>query len=297
MSGLPAVNLPCADEPRWGGSPDRMPSDLEECERQLGLHLETVYRRFGGEALGVIDLPPLDGARLQPEQIRIAAVLFWAREVEAAGVLRFCEALAQGMALGRLGLPLERAAQELMVFHRARQNRLNPGERSAIFARMFDAGTGSESGFEPLLAGLIEALVAIHRQPAGTSTTPGSVRAAAAGRALAELLAERAVGLAAFAARDIVDQIRWALRLLQHPEIERALGGGGLVPMLRRHGPLVLGEALDPSPHLSRAGAGLHLLTWIADRVPELETGSLRLTTNEPALAYAEELRASRGGV
>ncbi len=298
MNGLPAIDLSCANEPAWGGSRASLSSDLDECARQLDLHLEAVCHHFGGEALGVIDLPAIDGGQLNPAQIRISAVLFWAREVEAAGVLRFCEALAEGVALGRLAFPLERAARELVLFHRARQNRLARAERTAIFARLFDGpgDSATEASFAPLLAALVEALAVAARLPAQSSRTASSIRVAAAGRALAALLTERSVGLAAFAARDIVEQIRWALRLLQNPEIERALGGGGLVLTLRRQGRLVTGEMLDPSPHLARAGAGLRLVTWLAEHVSEMEAGSLRLGDNEPVFACAEELRAAHGG-
>ena len=68
--------------------------ELAACARLLAQHLDGVLRRFGSVALGIVDLPALGDETLIPAQLRVAAVLWWCRELERGGVLPFVEALA-----------------------------------------------------------------------------------------------------------------------------------------------------------------------------------------------------------
>ena len=137
-------------------------------------------------------------------------------------------------------------------------------------------------------------LVSAPPQPATGSGTwrPAAEAAAVLGAAAST----GGVGVAAFAARDIVEQIRGALGVLQHPDLVRALGGGGPWQIVSRHAPAVLGRMPNVSQSLSRARAGLSLIEWVAREAEGLEHGRARLARNAPVIAAAEAWLASTGG-
>src|SRR5262245_23267072 len=84
---------------------------LDRCDALLSRHLTAAIAHFGSPALGVIDLPTLPtSAGLSADQIRAAASLYWASEIEEAGLPGFVEALAEGVVDGRLSLALTTGA-------------------------------------------------------------------------------------------------------------------------------------------------------------------------------------------
>lgn len=268
---------------------------LEICDRLLAAHLADVERGFGPSGLGVIDLPPLHSGALVGGQIRVVATLYWARELEQAGVLPFVEALADAVVTGTWLAPLGAAIHPLIALRRRRDQRFTRPERQALFDRIF-GGPGSGIGFDESLKALADALSAIGREPADQGIAHLQARAAEAARMVGAAASAGGVGIAAFAARDIVDQIRSALGILQHPDVVRALGGGGPWQILARHAPMALGRTPDVTRSLARARAGLSLIEWVAREADGLERGRPRLARNTPVIAAAEAWLASTGG-
>jgi hypothetical protein len=275
------------------GAPDTaFTLELERCEQLLGDHLEAARRCYGSAALGVIDLPSLRSGALVPEQIRVCAVLYWVSQLERAGLLRFIEALSQGVVRGSITIPLGRAVHELARLWRSRERSFSKVEREALFKRVF----GEEGGpFAVAFRDLIAALVALGRSPLDQGTTHLIARIAVAARQVGGHLSESGTGIAAFAARDIVAQVRSALRILRDPDVVRGFGGGSPWLIVSRHAPQILGGAVSPQPHLSRATAGFGVIDWVASHAGSIETGAVRLDRSAAVIRHAEAWSAVHG--
>src|SRR5262249_4373622 len=151
--------------------------------RLLAAQLRAVERRFGPEALGVIDLPPLDDSAIEPVQLLSVPPLLWAREVEATGLLAFLDALAEGTARLQIVLPIGDVARELMQPWRARDDRTGPAERQAIYSLLF-GGPGSPTpneAFPELFGRLLSELRELGRLRAFDTGTAVRARIAAVG--------------------------------------------------------------------------------------------------------------------
>jgi hypothetical protein len=239
---------------------------LARSEALLSAHLGWVERRYGAAALGVVDLPPLPESRVDSIALAPVPPLFWAREVEATGLLEVTEALADAVARGAMALPIGDAATRLTRYWRRRTNRLTAAERRAIYSHLF-GGQGHpdpNAEFPTLFGEVVTALVTIVQLPTDAPTVQYLVRATEAARQLCDGFASRSVGIVPFAARDIVAHVRLALRLLGDPELARGLGAvNGPWAVVRLLAPQLIGRSTSPSSHLPRAGAGLRLLEWI----------------------------------
>jgi hypothetical protein len=268
---------------------------LEECRRLLELHLADAVGRYGSRAIGVIDLPDLGTGRLVPAQIRACGVLYWTSEVENAGLLPLVEALTLASVQGTLMLPLGSSAEELARLWRTREDRFSESERRALFARVFGGAEEGGRGFPEAFRELVQGLVAIGRAPRDLGTTHLEARAAVAARRLGEILTDAGTGIAGFAARDIVEQIREALRLLGDTDLARSLGGGPPWQLVARHAPLLLGRAVYPQRHLSMASAGLAIIGWVASEAPAIEAGFARVGRAAPVVREAEAWSAAYG--
>lgn len=263
---------------------------LGACDRLLGEHLDACRAVFGAPVLGVVDLPPLAGTRIEPAQLRVVPPLYWAREVEAAGLLAVVEALAEGVVRGTVVDPIGGAIHPLVAYWREREERFGPPERQSVYSRLF-GGPGNPSphdGFDELLGQLVRTLSELGRTPPERSVTHLEVRAGVVARDLAGALSERSAGIAAFAARDITGNIRSALGLLRNPELVAGLGGGDAWMLVRRLSARLLGRPVEPSRHLARAEAGLKLLTWLADVAPRLEGGVVPVARGDEVVRAAE---------
>jgi hypothetical protein len=269
---------------------------LAFAEQLLARHMEAVGFRYGPAALGVVDLPPLTGGRLVDAQIRVSAVLYWAAELEQAGLLPFVEALAEGVATGAVMEPLGAAVHELIRFWRSREARFTGPERRALFARVLgDPASTAGDAVEPLLAGLAETLRAIGRARAELGTGGLEARAVVQAQELGSLLSSRGVGIAGFAARDVAAQVRAALSVLRNADVVRAMGGGSPWMIIVRHAPRFLGRRVDPQRHLGRAQAGMRILDWIADEAPRLDAGSVRIARDARVVHDAEAWSTATG--
>ncbi|HSU14308.1 hypothetical protein [Longimicrobium sp.] len=268
---------------------------LAYAEQAMARHMEAVGTRYGPAALGVIDLPPLTGGRLVDAQIRVSGVLYWAAELEAAGLLPFVEALAEGVATGAVMEPLGAAVHELIRFWRSREHRFTGAERLALFGRVLGGAASTGEAVEPLLATLVETLVALGRSRADVGTGALEARAAVQAQALGSVLSSRGVGIAGFAARDVVGQVRAALGVLRNGDVVRAMGGGSPWTIVTRHAPRFLRRMVDAQPHLERAQAGMRIVGWIADEAPRLDAGAVRIARGAQVVHDAEAWSAAAG--
>ena len=259
--------------PAASGSRHRL--DVDGADHLLAQHLSAALVR-----LGVIDLPPISQAAPGKAELQAAAVLAWAREVEATGLLEVVDAIAAGVASGALPLDLDPAAARRLIEHqRGREERFGHDERLALYARlMADADAD--------LATLIAALCDLGRAGTAQSTLPYEMRAAVAGASLASTLSARATGIAAYAARDITAQIREALDLLGTPSIAQALGGGGVWAIIQRYADLA-GEHPAIGRAAARAGAIRTIVSWLADRAQDLASGRVAIARGDPVVAAA----------
>lgn len=267
---------------------------LAACDTLLAEHLEAVRRTFGPAGLGVIDLPALEGGQLVPEQIRICGVLYWTSEVEHAGLLPVVEALAEGIMRGVIVDPLGNAVPELARFWRTREYRFRAAERQALFTRIF-GGTEAGSAFPEQFQNLIRGLVAIGRTGRDQTTSHLEAQVSVAAHDLGATLTQHGAGIAAFAARDIVAQIRTALRLLQHPDLERALGGGLPWQLVARHALRLIGRQVFPERHVARALAGLRIIGWLGNEAAAIESGALHVDRTAAVVREAETWSAANG--
>jgi hypothetical protein len=121
-------------------------------------------------------------------------------------------------------------------------------------------------------------------------------RAAMLAGDLGRELSDKATGIAGFAAREIVAQIREALALLRDPDVARALGGGAPFALVSRWGPGLLGRPLAVSRRLDRATSGLALLRWIADGAANLDAAARAVGRGHPLVAAAETWLLADGG-
>jgi hypothetical protein len=272
----------------------RFPVGLERCEQALSEHLEAVVRHHGPAALGVIDLPGFGAGTLVPPQIQVSAVLYWASEVERAGLLPFVEALAAGVVRGTIVQPLGNAVHELARMWRTRERRFSGVERDALFARIFGDG-GAGDAFPSLFQGLLGSLMELGRAPRDRGIGHLRARIVVTARQLGGHLSEAGTGIAGFAARDIVAQVRAALRILQDPDLVRGMGGGSPWQIVARHAPRVLRAPVHPRPHLGKATAGYAVLDWVASEARSIEAGTVRLDRTAPVIASAEAWRAANG--
>jgi hypothetical protein len=260
--------------------------DVDRSEALLAQHLSAAVRTFGTAVLGLVDLPAIETARPSRAELGVAAVLLWARHVDDAGLLDTIDALAEGVRNGALPIEIRGpVVRRLIEWHR-RRDQFSADERRAIYDRVV-------ADVDPLLVQLVTTLCEIGHAGRDQSIRHLQIRAAATGRELAGELSARATGIAAFAARDIVRQVREALAILADAELAQALGGGTAWTIVARHAPSLLRRRLDVSKSVARATAGRELVEWLARNADRLVAGTAAPTPDDPvvhaALAYRAE--------
>ncbi len=278
---MTAVSPSVHTDPATGGLPG-----LAAAEALCAAHLDDAVRAFGQVALQAIELGPLSSSQLVPAQIRAFGALYWCSELERAGLVPFLEGVADAIVRGTIIEPMGDAVQSLVSFWRHREFHFRRPEREALFQRMFDEGTG-DSAFLPAFRRVVDGLSAIGRAGTTESLEPLVVRAAVQARDLGTIAASRGTGIAAFAARDIIGQIRVAWDLLRRPDLSRVLQGGSPWMLLERHGRRFTGRELSPRRPLDRANAGVAIVRWIADEAPRIESGAVRLARTSPVVQAA----------
>ncbi len=262
------------------------PGDLCACDRDLEIHLAEAMDYFGSGVLGAMDLPRMSATGIRRGELRAVATLYWASQIERAGLPRFTEALAEQFVKGRLMTTSTAGSRPLILYLRDRNTRHSAAERQAIYSRLFGGAghTDPNEGFETVWLGLVQALVPASRQP-GAIPRHLLAGVAAATSALVSNLAPRSAGSTRFDAERILAHIRLSLRLLRSNDIRYLLGGASPFEIIRWHAPHLLGEPVDPGPWILRARAGAELLRWTADHLHEIKAGMVSLAPGDPVLS------------
>lgn len=268
--------------------------ELRPVEALLCEWLDAAEGRFGSLALGLIDLPPLSSARVEPAHLKLAAAAWWLMCVDQGGLPGLVERIAAGTARGTLALPVDAAsAAQLVRFHREAEESFAPEERQALWTRLFGAGAPPDQA-HPVRDGLprlVRELVALGRS-ATPAAQPHQARVAMQALGVASHLSEQAVGVTGFAVQHLTRRLSEALSLLRSPSLNAALGGGDLASTMRRHAPQLLPQALDWTLAVGRAEAGRTLLQWVATQGAALSSGTVRLQPTDPVVGAAERLLA-----
>jgi hypothetical protein len=229
---------------------------------------------------GAIDLPAGAPNAMDAAQLRAAGPLYFAAELETAGLLRCAELIAGLFASGAITQPLGPVAQTINTFWRGRRERLDAGEREAIFLRVVEP-----PHFERLMTAVCRAIVAQADNADAMGVRPDlreHVGLATSAQALAEFLAQRVDSMASIAVRDIIDTINQAIGFLRDRMLQTAFGTHSLWALIAtapsRDGSTP-GSAADVQRHAERGRAGQTVLAWLAT---SYQSASLALDATDP---------------
>src|SRR5262249_35386361 len=94
-------------------------------------------------------------------------------------------------------------------------------------------------------------------------------------RQLAANLTARGGGIVSFAARDLLTAIKAALEIVKRPEAQRAVGASSAWITVRNIAQMYLNEQVEINAHVVRGKAGMLVLAWLSESLPNLdETGT-----------------------
>jgi hypothetical protein len=186
--------------------------------------------------------------------------LYFASELESAGLLPTAELVTGLFASGAITQPLGPTAQLLHAFWRGRRERLEAKERSALFARVVE-----QPHFDRLMTTLCSALV----DQAEVAGIHEQVALAAAAQAMGEFLSQRVDAMAAMVAHDVVDTINTALGFLRDRLLQTAFGVSSLWQLVAVAGAAQGQNATTVQQHVDQGRAGQGVLLWLAAHYSE----------------------------
>jgi hypothetical protein len=215
------------------------------------------------------------------QQLESAASLYLAREFEQAGVLRTAELIAGLFASGAINQPLGPTEQIIASFWKDRVHRLSAAERTQIFDHVF-----APSEFYPLLTALCNALVNEDDDLAQAGDVRTRVQLEQAASSLAEWLAPRTLGMAAYAAQDIVSALTQATHFMRDRTVQLAFGVQDFWGLLD-----VVGSSAGAQPGRAHRWVelgqnGAKVLTWLT------QTGSTNMSV-DPSRRDDQEIIAA----
>jgi hypothetical protein len=243
-----------------------------------------------------LNLPPLPGGDVISSQtLRALGAMYLQAELEQAGVIFVVEVLSD--AVEHLNLMSATAARKLDEFGRRRRDWYDRPRRDAIFGRVFGLGHSAgipgeiNNDFQSIFANFCNALVR-YANGFDWSTRPNvgdDVRVRQSAMAVVMNLTIRQYGNTLLAARLIGEQLRIAIDVLSDPGISAHFGTRGLWDTLRK----ILGsQAPDIDRLITRGESGMHLLDWIAGKLPDVanaEPAAPLAKPNDNAFLYAEQ--------
>jgi hypothetical protein len=216
------------------------------------------------------DLPEAAPTVEDRVQLNAAAPLYFASELERAGLLPTAELIAGLFVSGTITQPLGPTANLLHDFWRGRRERLDADERNAIYARVIET-----PHFDRLMRVLCEAIVS---QADGVDLRE-QVLVATHAQALAAFLAQRVDPMAAIAARDIVETINAALLFLRDRKLQAAFAVNDLwrlVAIVGSQNGIPAGMAQQ---HVERGRNGQTVLLWLGQHYAD---GAIRFDPAKP---------------
>jgi hypothetical protein len=234
--------------------------------------------------LGEIELPDSAPTAEDAQRLEVIAPLYLAHELEQAGLLRTAELVAGLFASGAVTQPLGPTAQLLADFWRTRRERLSAPEREQLFTQVFDP-----PGFYPLMQALCNALANQLDNPPRASDVRARVQLQEAADTLGGWLAPRAVGMASFAAQEIVTTLSQATHFLRDRLLQTAFGVHDLWGLLDTVGSTQGAGAGRIRDRVELGRQGATVLGWLAGAVAHGDAF-------EPASPGGQQLMAAAQG-
>jgi len=224
------------------------------------------------QALAGIDFDLPEGAPTVEDRVQLnaAAPLYFASELERAGLLPTAELIAGLFVSGAITQPLGPTANLLHAFWRGRRERLDADERNAIYARVIEA-----PHFDRLMRVLCEGIIA---QADGVDLREQVVVATHA-QSFAAFLAQRVDPMASIAARDIVETLNTALVFLRDRTLQAAFAVNDLwrlVAIVGSQNGIPSGAAQQ---YVERGRSGQTVLLWLANHYAD---NAIRLDAAKP---------------
>lgn len=239
----------------------------------LDVH-ERAYAEAGAYAqtLAGIDFDLPEGAPTVEDRVQLnaAAPLYFASELERAGLLPTAELIAGLFVSGAITQPLGPTANLLHDFWRGRRERMDADERNAIYARVIET-----PHFDRLMRVLCEGIVA---QADGVDLREQVVVATHA-QSFAAFLAQRVDPMASIAARDIVETINTALVFLRDRKLQAAFAVNDLWRLVAIVGSQTGIPAGAAQQHVERGRSGQTVLLWLANHYAD---NAIRLDAAKP---------------
>ena len=240
--------------------------------------------------LGDIELPDSAPTAEDAAHLEVISPLYLACELEQAGLLRTAELVAGLFASGAITQPLGATAQLIVEFWRGRRERLAAAERDQLFAQVFEP-----QAFYPMMQALCDALADQLDSPPRVSDIHARVVLQEAADALAGWLSPRAVGMAAYAAQDIVQALSQATRFLRDRLLQTAFGVHDLWGLVTVVASQQGGGDIRGRVELGRAGATV--LGWLAGAVPRRYAFDPAAAEGRQLMAAAESWRMAFGSM
>lgn len=259
----------------------------------------------GLDVLGDIDLPPSAALQVDRAQMRALGALYLAADLEPAGIISSVEGLASLTATGAIGLDLGPVAEPLHEFWRKRNQRPDPRERSAFYARLFGLSYGpvpadgiANTAFEGLMLEMCEAIYRLDERAArfgDHAPSANTARIRSAARNLLGNLSRAGGGVTPFLATELMAALNEALAILKNPHMRGLFAARdiwGVIEGIQRH--MRIANA-DPRVFVDRGRAGMSVIVWLADAAERLRTyGQPILAPGDPIIAFAVDwLQAS----
>jgi hypothetical protein len=246
-----------------------------------------------------LDLPNLardPGALPSADAVRMLAALYFAAELEQAGIVPIVEALAGSR--DSLDLHSYESAARLDDFASHAHGWYDAQGRGGLYARLFGIGHGAtnEAGalvnreFESLLASVCHALAQYGLATAGSALLESAVSQSAYG--MLANLGPRALGNTKLAAGRLIAQLRAAVDVLRDPAVQQLVGARSLQATVVA----ILGsDAPDVQRLIDLGTSGQQVLAWLAAAVPQVSSGAaIVLGPADPVVASAAQwLRAA----
>jgi hypothetical protein len=266
----------------------------------LALAVETVRQsqargqaRAGALAeLGDIDLPDSAPTAQDAQHLEVIAPLYLAHELEQAGLLRTAELIAGLFASGSITQPLGPTAQLIADFWKARRQRLSAAEREQLFAQVFEP-----QSFYPLMQAVCDALANQLDNPPRVSDVHARVALQEAADALGGWLAPHAVGMASFAAQDIMQALSQATHFLRDRLLQTAFGVQDLWGLLATVGSTAGVDAAQIRRRVELGREGATVLAWLAGSVTQGYAFDPAGPAGQQLIAAAEGWRTEWAGV
>ena len=251
----------------------------------------------GKPTLESLELPPLTGedqsdVEVEPENLRVAAILFAAKCVEDMYLFRVVDRVTEIWLNGALAVGADSGGRALDQYYWDREDRLAEVERRSLYSRVLGAPGGDVSKeiqpntqFESLWMRFLSSLAEFDRQqrvddildngnggrPRPVNLTGEYVRKA--GRDLAANLSLYCWGGTQFAARRLNAHIATALNILKQPSIQKSYGVTNPYQVIER----VASNEFGTTPNIVRfrtmADAGNKIINIVA-RYHRVWTGS-----------------------